>query len=193
MRSQDAHGGNPVTLTSEPIPAELLTPVAADVDLALGGVPDFTAPKYSSESGGHRPPSEGAMTVPRPTVEDPELQTERDVRRRSAPASRSPDPTRRSGSHNAPPTGVPMVPLKPPSQVTMMGAAPPPPSTPPQNVPMARPRVDPSWSHPSVSGPAYEPEPVVRRGVPRFVYLVGPALAIAIVIIIVMATSGGSS
>jgi serine/threonine-protein kinase len=184
MRSQDAHGGNPVTLTSEPIPAELVTPVADNVDLQLGGVPDLTAPKYS-DSSGHRMPSEGAMTQPRTRVEsDPELQTARDVRRPSSP-SRSPDPTRRSGSHSAPPPGVPTV--------SMHASAPPPPSTPPANVPLARPRVDPSWSHPSVSGPAREPEPVPSRGVPRLVYIVGPALALAIVIVIVMATGGGRS
>jgi hypothetical protein len=56
---------------------------------------------------------------------------------------------------------------------------------------MPHPRVDPSWSHPSMQSASAPIQPM-RRGVPRAVYLLGPALLIGVVIAIVLA-SGGSS
>ena len=169
MRSQDTHGGAQVTVTSEPlIPAALAQAVGNDVDLQLGGVPDLTAPRYG-ESSGNRLPSEGAMTTPRSRVDPRDAVTQRERR----PSGRAPD-TR---------PGV---------------GAPPPPSTMAPTVPMLPPRVDPKWSHPAISSSQPQSQsqsqsqslPAARRGVPRIVYIIGPALLIAIGIAIVMMNTG---
>jgi len=160
MRSQDTHGAQ-VTVTSEPLsPSAIASVSSGDVDLQLGGVPDLSAPKYG-DSSGHRLPSEGVATQPRPRVDPREAVTARE-----RPAQSRPPETRPGVAGPLPPASLALT------------------------VPIVHPRVDRSWSHPAVTPQQPEPPPPVRRGVPRIVYIIGPALVIAIIIAITM--SGGS-
>jgi serine/threonine protein kinase len=61
MRSQATHGEN-VTVTSEPIPAELAIPTAESIDLRLGGVPDLSVVSTDT-SARNIAPSEMMPTV----------------------------------------------------------------------------------------------------------------------------------